>query len=68
MRARILDSLQKYKNGIVPLSVNISILRLWIEKFKEDYLLKQTFFESYPQQLMNIDALTVYCDGKDYWK
>jgi uncharacterized protein YbgA (DUF1722 family)/uncharacterized protein YbbK (DUF523 family) len=63
-----LDSLQKYKNGILPFSVNISILRLWIEKYKEDYLLKQTFFEPYPQELMDIDAMTVYCDGKDYWK
>jgi len=67
-KAFFLDSLQKYKNGILPLSVNISILRLWIEKYKEDYLLKQTFFKPYPQELMDIDAMTVYCDGKDYWK
>jgi len=67
-KAFFLDSLQKYKNGILPFSVNISILRLWIEKYKEDYLLKQTFFEPYPQELMDIDAMTVYCDGKDYWK
>lgn len=67
-KAFFLDSLQKYKNGILPLSVNITILRLWIEKYKEEYLLKQTFFEPYPQQLMDIDTMTVYCDGKDYWK
>lgn len=67
-KAFFLDSLQKYKNGILPLSVNISILRLWIEKYNEDYLSKQTFFVPYPQELMDIDAMTVYCNGKDYWK
>jgi uncharacterized protein YbgA (DUF1722 family)/uncharacterized protein YbbK (DUF523 family) len=67
-KAFFLDSLQKYRNGMLPLSVNVSILRLWIEKHKEDYLMRQTFFEPYPQELMDIDAMTVYCDGKDYWK
>jgi len=63
-----LDSLQKYRRGSLPLSVNISILRLWIEKYREDHLAKQTFFEPYPQELMDIDTMRVYCNGKDYWK
>jgi len=63
-----LDSLQKYRRGSLPLSVNISILRLWIEKHREAHLAKQTFFEPYPQELMDIDTMTVYCNGKDYWK
>jgi uncharacterized protein YbgA (DUF1722 family)/uncharacterized protein YbbK (DUF523 family) len=67
-KAFFLDSLHKYKKGELPLSVNISILRLWIEKHKEDYLMEQTFFKPYPQELMDIDTMTIYCDGKDYWK
>jgi len=38
------------------------------ERFKEEYLVDQTFFEPYPEELKDIDALTIYCDGKDYWK
>jgi uncharacterized protein YbgA (DUF1722 family)/uncharacterized protein YbbK (DUF523 family) len=63
-----LDSLQKYKNGMLPLSVNTSILMLWLKKFREDHLIKQTFFEPYPPELMDIDTMTAYCNGKDYWK
>jgi uncharacterized protein YbgA (DUF1722 family)/uncharacterized protein YbbK (DUF523 family) len=63
-----LDSLEKYRAGNLPFSVVISILRAWIIRFKEDYLAKQTLFEPYPEDLMDIDAMTTYCDGKDYWK
>ncbi len=63
-----LDSLEKYGAGKIPFSVCIGILRAWIIRFKEDYLAKQTFFEPYPEDLMDIDAMTTYCDGKDYWK
>ncbi len=44
-----LDSLQKYRNGSLPLRVNTSILRLWLKKFEEDYLLKQTFLNLIPE-------------------
>jgi len=63
-----LDSLEKYRAAKLPLSVSTSILKSWIIRFKEDYLLNQTFFEPYPEELADIDAMTIYCDGKDYWK
>jgi uncharacterized protein YbgA (DUF1722 family) len=62
------ESLQKYRDGVLPSSVNITMLRLWLRKFREDYLLRQTFFEPYPTELMDIETMTAYCDGKDYWK
>jgi len=63
-----LDLLQKYMDGKLPLSVTTGILKSWIIRFKEEYLTNQTFFEPYPEELKDIDALTIYCDGKDYWK
>jgi uncharacterized protein YbgA (DUF1722 family) len=63
-----LESLQKYQKGVLPLSVNTSILQLWLRKFKKSYLLKQTFFEPYPSELMDIETMTSYCNGKDYWE
>lgn len=63
-----LDSLEKYRAGKLPLSVITSLLKLWIIKFKEEYLMKQTIFEPYPKELTDIETMTAYCDGKDYWK
>ena len=63
-----LKSLDDYKSGIIPLSVATGILNLWLIRFKNDYLLSQSFFEPYPKELVDIDLMTTYCDGKDYWK
>lgn len=63
-----LDSLEKYRTGKLPLSVITSLLKLWIIKFKEEYLIKQTIFEPYPKELIDIETMTAYCDGKEYWK
>ncbi len=63
-----LDSLEDYRAGKLPFSVNIGIFKAWMIRFKEDYLAMQTLFEPYPEDLMDIDAMTTYCDGKDYWK
>jgi uncharacterized protein YbgA (DUF1722 family)/uncharacterized protein YbbK (DUF523 family) len=49
-----LDNLQKYREGRVPLLVNLNILKSWIIRFGEDYLDKQTFFEPYPEDLMQV--------------
>lgn len=66
-KAFFLKSLEKYRNGRLPLSVVTGILKSWGVRFGEEYLMKQTFFEPYPEELMDIEATTVYCDGKDYW-
>lgn len=62
-----LKSLDDYKAGNIPLSVLTSIFKSWLVRFKEDYLLSQTFFEPYPKELTDIDLMTSYCDGKNYW-
>ncbi|GAB4313977.1 MAG: DUF523 and DUF1722 domain-containing protein [Methanobacteriaceae archaeon] len=52
-----LESIEKYREGILPLIVNLNILKSWIIRFSEDYLSKQTFFEPYPEELMPITTL-----------
>ena len=47
-----LDSLKRYREGKVPLSVLVVLLKSWIIRFKEDYLAQQTFFEPYPEGLI----------------
>ncbi len=53
-KAYFLDSLQRYRNGKVPLSVPVGIIRSWIVRFSEPYLSQQVFFEPYPEELMDI--------------
>jgi len=60
--------LNDYKSDLVPLSVLIGIFNSWILRFKDDYLLIQSLFEPYPKELVDIELMTAYCDGKDYWK
>jgi uncharacterized protein YbgA (DUF1722 family) len=63
-----LNSLEKYKAGRLPLSASLSVLKAWIIRFKEEYLMNQTFLEPYPEQLAEVDTITADSEGKDYWK
>ena len=63
-----LDSLEKYKAGRLPLSASLSVLKAWIIRFKEKYLMIQTFLEPYPGQLAEVDTTMADSGGKDYWK
>lgn len=63
-----LKSLDDYKSGVIPLSVLRGIFNSWLIRFQDSYLLSQTFFEPYPNDLADIDLMTSYCDGKDFWK
>ena len=53
-KAFFLNSIKEYREGRIPLLVCLNILKLWIIRFDQDYLVKQTFFEPYPQDLMQI--------------
>ncbi|MBC8235232.1 DUF1722 domain-containing protein [bacterium] len=53
-KAFFLDTIEKYRTGTIPLSVNINLLKSWIIRFEEQYLMPQTFFEPYPEALMEI--------------
>ena len=53
-KAFFLNSIQEYREGRIPLLVCLNVLKLWIIRFDQEYLLKQTFFDPYPQDLMQI--------------
>ena len=53
-KAFFLDSLEKYKAGRIPLSATISIVNSWLARFSRPYLDKQTYFEPYPEALVEI--------------
>jgi uncharacterized protein YbgA (DUF1722 family)/uncharacterized protein YbbK (DUF523 family) len=62
-----IDLLEKYKNGQIPLSVPVNLVRSWVIRFKQSYLLPQTFFEPYPDQLLDVEALKA-SEVRDFWK
>jgi len=49
-----LESLERYRLGKIPLSSPIHIVRSWIARFGTEYLADQTFFDPYPEQLVEI--------------
>jgi len=53
-KAFFLDSLEQYRAGKIPLSVPSHLIKSWTIRFEETYLMQQTFFEPYPEELMEI--------------
>ena len=49
-----LDTLEDFRNNHIPLSVPVGILKSWLIRFTEKYLLDQYYFRPYPQELMQI--------------
>lgn len=58
-----LDLLEKYKVGKMPLSACLSVLKAWVIRFREEYLMRQTFFEPFPSELAEVET-----GERDYWK
>jgi uncharacterized protein YbgA (DUF1722 family)/uncharacterized protein YbbK (DUF523 family) len=59
--------LQKYRNNQVPFSVATNLVRSWVLRFEQPYLLGQTFFQPYPDALLNAEAIKTN-DERDFWK
>jgi len=49
-----INSLDKYRNARLPLSAIISILKAWIIRFEQKYLLEQTLLEPYPEEFVDV--------------
>jgi len=66
-KALFLDWIQKYREGKVSLCPAINTIRSWIVRFDDDYLMHQTFFEPYPEDLMELDPVESHL-REDLWK
>ncbi len=49
-----LDLLTAYREGRVPLSAPLSVLRAWVLRFGEPYLSGQTFLSPFPEALLSL--------------
>ncbi|CAM4248870.1 hypothetical protein BAMA_06490 [Bacillus manliponensis] len=58
-----LSLLEKYAEKKMPLSSLLVVLKSWALRFEEEYLLRQTYFEPYPEALVEI---TDSGKGRDY--
>lgn len=55
-KAFFLRMLETYRNGHLPRSAALSILKAWVVRFQNGYLEDQTFFEPYPESLIEIEG------------
>jgi uncharacterized protein YbgA (DUF1722 family)/uncharacterized protein YbbK (DUF523 family) len=53
-RSYFLNQLQQYKEKRIPLSALLSLMKAWVIRFQEPYLLEQKLFNPYPEELMNL--------------
>ncbi len=66
-REMLLKTLDDYRDKKTSLEIPIALVKSWILRFDEDYLKNQTYFEPYPVDLHEAEAINV-CPSKDYWK
>jgi uncharacterized protein YbgA (DUF1722 family)/uncharacterized protein YbbK (DUF523 family) len=50
----VLDMFQKYNNETIPLSAILSVFQSWIIKYDKEYLLNQSYFNPFPEELIEI--------------
>jgi uncharacterized protein YbgA (DUF1722 family)/uncharacterized protein YbbK (DUF523 family) len=62
-----LNSIEAYRKGSMPLGVLQNMMKLWIIRFKEEYLLQQTYFKPYPKELVDIEKYSTHFDQRNYW-
>jgi uncharacterized protein YbgA (DUF1722 family)/uncharacterized protein YbbK (DUF523 family) len=48
------STLERYRDEQLPMAAVTAMLRAWVVRFEEDYLMAQTFFEPYPTELMSL--------------
>lgn len=54
-REYFLETLADYREEKVRFSLPLALLRSWIIRFKVDYLMSQTIFSPYPEELINLN-------------
>ncbi|WP_041638327.1 YbgA family protein [Anoxybacillus flavithermus] len=57
------ELLEKYRAGKLPLSSVTAVIRSWAIRYQNEYLLKQRYFQPYPEPLLDV---TDSGKGRDY--
>lgn len=65
-KAMFSENVQRYRDGKITICPNTTLLKSWIARFEDDYLMDQTFFEPYPQDLIEVDPAVSH-RGRDLW-
>jgi uncharacterized protein YbgA (DUF1722 family) len=50
-KQELLEIIQEYKEGYVPLIVPVTLMNHYVRKYGEDYLAKQTYLHPHPTEL-----------------
>jgi uncharacterized protein YbgA (DUF1722 family) len=66
-KALFFDWIQKYREGKTSLCPAINTIRSWIVRFEDQYLINQTFFEPYPEGLLEVNPVESHL-REDLWK
>lgn len=61
------DLIQKYRDGKTSLCPAINTIRAWAVRFEDQYLMNQTFFEPFPEGLLEVDYVNSHL-REDLWK
>jgi uncharacterized protein YbgA (DUF1722 family)/uncharacterized protein YbbK (DUF523 family) len=63
-RDYFLQQLEMYRDARIPLSVCLGVMRSWVIRFQEPYLMRQTFFQPFPEGLLEV-GVTDSCEWRD---
>jgi uncharacterized protein YbgA (DUF1722 family)/uncharacterized protein YbbK (DUF523 family) len=66
-KALFFDLIQKYREGKISLYPVINVIWAWVLRFEDQYLMNQTFFEPYPEGLMEVDPINSHL-REDLWE
>ena len=53
-KAYFLDAIEQYRNHQIPQSTVMAILRAWVVRFEQEYLMEQKIFTPYPLELVEV--------------
>ena len=62
-KKHFLETLELYRNKKTPASAVNSILYSWIFRFENKYLMKQSFFNPFPYELIQKQESRLFCNS-----
>ncbi len=51
-KKELLEIIEKYRTGLIPLVVPVTLLNHYVKKYKPEFLLNQYYLAPYPHELM----------------